>query len=266
MYDSNEQDTQIAAEANKYAVKHKLAIEGQYVRKGTNVLYEPFTAAKYQQFKNNDNISHFICRLAYCRNEELRKWFLTQETRLFSLRLQATRADEIKNLLRDRLNIDYQSLSETDDIWKKFQTHITFNVASGKDNSASSFVKVPFKDATHLVSRRQVFLHKGIAFVHITDLSYIAAAQFRSNLAKEMVLAFKYISTIFKDRRISELLVSLSNHNAIDFNLTEVKAPEGDTIKLGDLDYHSRKSFPPCMKALLMALRNHHHLKHYGRL
>jgi DNA primase large subunit len=29
------------------------------------------------EFKENDNISHFICRLAYCRNEELRKWFIT---------------------------------------------------------------------------------------------------------------------------------------------------------------------------------------------
>ena len=40
-----------------------------------------------KEFQENDNISHFICRLAYCRNEELRKWFITQETRLFSIRL-----------------------------------------------------------------------------------------------------------------------------------------------------------------------------------
>jgi len=168
--------------------------------------------------------------------------------------------------LRDRLNINYESLSENDAIWKKLQAHITFNLSKDRDGNAYSFVKVPFKDASYLVSRRQVFLHKGIAYVHLNDLSYIASAQFKVHLAKEMVHAFKYISNIFKDRRISELLVSLSNHNAIDFNLTEVKAPEGDTIKLSDLDYHSRKSFPPCMKALLLALRNQHHMKHWGRL
>jgi len=63
------------------------------------------------------------------------------------------------------------------------------------------------------------------------------------------------------------MLINLSNHNAIDFNLYEAKAPiDGEKIKLSDLDYYSRKSFPPCMKQLITVLRNKHHLKHYGRL
>jgi hypothetical protein len=35
------------------------------------------------------------------------------------------------------------------------------------------------------------------------------------------------------------MLMALSNHNAIDFNIYEVKAPaDGDKIALADLDYH----------------------------
>jgi len=53
------------------------------------------------------------------------------------------------------------------------------------------------------------------------------------------------------------MLMGLSNHNAIDFNLFEPKAPIGeDKIRLGDLDYYSRKHFPPCMKTLFTALKN----------
>ena len=63
------------------------------------------------------------------------------------------------------------------------------------------------------------------------------------------------------------MLMGLSNHNAIDFNIFEVKAPTGeDKIRLSDLDFYSRKSFPPCMKTLYTALKNQHHLKHFGRL
>jgi hypothetical protein len=51
------------------------------------------------------------------------------------------------------------------------------------------------------------------------------------------------------------MLLNLSNHNAIDFNLYEPKAPtDSDKINLSDLDFYSRKSFPPCMKSLYSAL------------
>ena len=63
------------------------------------------------------------------------------------------------------------------------------------------------------------------------------------------------------------MLLALSNHNAIDFNIYEVKAPtDSDKINLAELDYHARLSFPPCMKALHQVLKQQHHLKHYGRL
>ena len=41
------------------------------------------------QMIQNDRVGHFICRLAYCRNEELKRWFLKYESFLFHMRLKA---------------------------------------------------------------------------------------------------------------------------------------------------------------------------------
>ena len=126
---------------------------------------------------------------------------------------------------------------------------------------------MPFKDALSLVSSKQVFLRRGIAYVPIKELNVIAKAQFRAKLMGELIKAYKYLPTILRDPRLSQLLINLSNHNAIDFNLTEVSAPaDSDKIRLQDLDYYSRKSFPPCMKGLFTVVRNQSHLKHFGRL
>jgi DNA primase large subunit len=78
------------------------------------------------EFRENDNISHFICRLAYSRNEELRKWFLAQETRLFSVRINEADPKTVKQLLEAKCGLGYEIVRKEDEDWIKFQVNITF--------------------------------------------------------------------------------------------------------------------------------------------
>ena len=84
-YDASTEENEMAMQLNQYLTKHELAFEGRYETKAvakTNfnparAPLNPLNTNDYYKYRQNDNISHFICRLAYCRNEELRKWFLT---------------------------------------------------------------------------------------------------------------------------------------------------------------------------------------------
>ena len=81
----------MAKEINNYSKQHKLNVEGNYDE--VRGAFGRITHKELNAATKNDNISHFICRLAYCRNEDLRKWFATQETRLFFHRLASFRPE-----------------------------------------------------------------------------------------------------------------------------------------------------------------------------
>jgi DNA primase large subunit len=53
-----------------------------------------------------------------------------------------------------------------------------------------------------LVGRRIVFLHKGIAYVPVKELTTILCAHFRAKVSAELVRAYKYWPEIIKDDRI----------------------------------------------------------------
>lgn len=141
--------------------QHKIAVQAKIKKDstiGTLALEDRI------EFQENDNISHFICRLAYCRNEELRKWFITQETRLFSIRLSEFQPIFIKQLLESKLGIIYEELKATDKVWIDFEAQIKYlsdalyykNTQTGLSMASlpQHFVKVPFKEAISLVGRR----------------------------------------------------------------------------------------------------------------
>ena len=63
----------MSKEINTHCKQHSLNIEGIYDTGSKS--FKKMTIKEFEKAEKNDRISHFICRLAYSRNEELKKWF-----------------------------------------------------------------------------------------------------------------------------------------------------------------------------------------------
>ncbi|KAK4493246.1 hypothetical protein RD792_017876 [Penstemon davidsonii] len=62
---------------------------------------------------NKDIISHFVLRLVYCREEELRRWFLSMETTLFRYRFQLE-SPEAQRALLVEFDLPYRAVSNAE--------------------------------------------------------------------------------------------------------------------------------------------------------
>ena len=265
----------MAKEINSYLKQHKLNVEGALEQRENPEKHGLYIRMDSEELRN-DEVSHFICRLAYCRNDELKRWFVAQETRLFGYRLDFFTSKEKLDFLRSECEMEFEQLNHDHEDWQKFKERIVFNLEERHkkrrqtflvENHAEQFIKIPFKQAINLVSNRNCFLFKGFSYVHIDDLNTICKAQFKNMMFKELGKAHKFLSTILADQRLAKILIDLGNPNQIEFNLQEVTAPtDTEKISLSQLNYYQKKSFPPCMKALFTALSNKGHLKHFGRL
>ena len=68
-------------------------------------------------YNSKDHISHYILRMAYCQTEELRRWFLTNESILFKIRFQSSKASDVDHFLRERkLLLKYPPVSSSNSI------------------------------------------------------------------------------------------------------------------------------------------------------
>ncbi|RHZ62245.1 hypothetical protein Glove_341g25 [Diversispora epigaea] len=207
-----------------------------------------------QAERRKDHISHFILRLAYCRNEELRQWFLRYECILFKIRFTNEKKEDRDAFLRDE-NIIWPQLSSTEK--ESMKKELNLSQEYWKD---PIFV-VEFENALELVSRRAVYLKDGKAYVPAHEQITLVLSEFRKRLEEALLLASKAFPKL-DDERILPLLNNINKQylgkNFMGKNVVEGKVTADDVDELVG-------HFPLCMQNLHKNLRTSKHLKHYGR-
>jgi DNA primase large subunit len=210
-----------------------------------------------------DEVSHFILRLAYCRTDELRRWFRDQEMALFHhrLTLQLTDAERRDFMREQHLNYDEVSREERDSLKDKLvglANVVETNIIS------TTFYKIPFTEATSLVSSRKVYLEKGNVYVPLKLVETIIEQRFRSQLGNALAFAARSFDLISSDTRIGPLLKNMNQqYVGRDYS----KNSNVDKLTLEKVDAAAENHMPLCMKRLHQeGLRKNNHLKHWGRL
>ncbi|CAG0915717.1 unnamed protein product [Notodromas monacha] len=231
--------------------------------------------------RKRDYLSHFVLRLAYCRSETLRRWFVTQEADLFRYRLTRISADEKKAFIR-RCGLKFsESVAEKMTSGRLF--HVTVaekkerlqclaegtSALYGSGNLYSTvektvFYKVPFYEALELVRSRKAYLEGGMAYVADQDLNSIILQTFKSRLNRALALLSHMLPTLEKDERLKPLVCNF--HNSYIGPEYERGRQGSGRISLENLHVVAEESFPLCMKHLYDILKTQHHLKHFSRI
>lgn len=216
---------------------------------------------------NKDIISHFVLRLVYCRTEDLRKWFLSMETALFRYRFR-DESLEAQRALMAEFNLPYKVVSTAEyESMKEKLGQVARSISRNASIPAEViFYKVPFEEVPELVAGRRVYIHKGHAFVAMSQVVSLVATQFRSHLSKALILTNrKWTSTIReqeKDRLTPIVEALCTSYLGPDYS----QPREFAEISIKDIDQIAKTSFPLCMRHLFEKLREDHHLKHGGRM
>eukprot|EP01083_Nonionella_stella_P023984 66368_1 len=204
-----------------------------------------------------DNVSHFIMRLAYCRNTDLRKQFLKLETALFRFRL-----DNAGDLARDRFAKSEKQAIKQVDRETLNQLRQERKLPSTGDKSSEEYYEVPFEEVLRLVQTRQVFLSGGQAFVPYSQLSEILASRFRVLLSRELAITYRATHNQRKDPRVEPMLAGL----VTQYLGPSIKERADGSVTPAQIPMLSKRSFPLCMQNSYDHLRSDHHLKHGGRM
>ena len=224
--------------------------------------------------KHQDISSHFILRAAYCRTEDLRRWFLTQECALFQHRLEkASKASGALQAFLHRAGLKFDRVSDSEKDRLRQQLLSVPGGAGGEAVSPAEFVteiyyRVPFVQALDLIANRQAYVEAGFAYVPLRRIVSIVRAKFRMALSKSLVLASSAFSQVAgESARIGPLLKSMNQqYTGKDYGAYDKSNLGAEELTAQNVDMYAERSMPLCMSQLHSGLKRDHKLKHWGRL
>uniref|UniRef100_A0A6B2FXR4 DNA primase large subunit (Trinotate prediction) n=1 Tax=Myxobolus squamalis TaxID=59785 RepID=A0A6B2FXR4_MYXSQ len=155
------------------------------------------------QFPKFDEISHFLLRLAFCKQSNQRQWFVSLEADLLRFKLKNFPTTNMETLLKHS-NLNYQKME---------------NNKKNNGDKPESYYKIRFEDVLDLVRSRKVYLESGFAHVSVDLLIPLIVEFFKNNLYKECE---KLVSNIHRIEEDDRLLLRLSNIMLIRFLLSMI--------------------------------------------
>ncbi|KAK8795675.1 hypothetical protein WA158_000332 [Blastocystis sp. Blastoise] len=221
--------------------------------------------------KEQDDLSHQILRIAHCRTEEYRKWFLDQECDLFRIRLFNDR-QQIKRLLEHHginceriepmtlfteIDSSVRQLADKSKVdWIIYKNNIHYD-------QSDCYYKVPFEMAIDLLSSKKILLNDGYAYIPENKMTSVLLRQFREGISRGLALCSQMYQEFMQDPRLSTILKGLPvQYTGRDFS----KAENVGEVTLSNIQTLVQQSFPLCMRKMVQFLQTQNHLKNDGRV
>lgn len=211
-----------------------------------------------------DEASHFILRLSYCQSEELRRWFLQQESALFQHRLSNLSEASMAKSVDAYANLTPITAKE-----KKRLEPKLLQVINPTEFASSSIYAVPFTQALDLVANRQCYLERGQAYVPQAKVFTILVAKFRTELSRK--LAMMAAAGTFKANddpeavRVYPLLKNLNQCLVNSEPADEAGGLANQKLTAATVDKLT-PNMPLCMRQLHTGMAKDKKLRHWGRL
>ncbi|XP_043288317.1 DNA primase large subunit-like [Venturia canescens] len=211
------------------------------------------------QARRRDHISHFILALAYCQNSDNHRWFVNMEVEYFKMRFTSLNKEGIVKLLS--LNgFDYQAITQEEK--ESLRDNLFHSTARVSAVEHTEFYKVPFEKVPDLIRTRKVYLHKGYAYIPLSELVSLFVSEFKATLNRYLETSLAIMKHVEEDDRLASFLKMLPN---VFSDMAKV-VWSTTAVPLESLDELSKISYPVCMRVLHEVVKTDHHLKNMGRM
>lgn len=217
-----------------------------------------------------DAISHWLCRIAFCVSERWRTWFVRVEETLMKARFEALK---LQNKLPCALKVNElpcQVPDANDPNVKSFGDWLARR--NDRNENASyqddDFYYVPISHVLKLVKDRHVLLVNGRALLHRTEAFAIYLNDFKGKLFRGLNDALRMREKLLpeEDRTtVTSMLDAFLARFVAEPSDKLAQSAEG-VVGYADVERLARSHFPLCMKNIDEHLRHKGHVKHSGRL